>query len=248
MSSCLFLFFKGLQRVGNFEIGILVESPQFHWVGIGVEATIPLLELELGHSKNQFQRIGIGIWNSELTPILFQTLLTTIIPLWQKKNSSFYHSVLAAVFGKELGSTHNSIFQFRFFGICFWNTPIPTPVVELELQLQFWFNGIGGIPLGFQFQISLPLFCSKRPLVTSSSPLFSTFSPFHMASESWKIWNRNPSGIPPIPLSQNWSCSSNSKCGIGMGGQFYSKICQWNWNWWNCSKHCSKVPNGGGTK
>ena len=48
--------------------------PPFRWVGIVVATPIRLLELELGHSKNQFQRIGIGIWNSELTPILFQTL------------------------------------------------------------------------------------------------------------------------------------------------------------------------------
>ena len=35
---------------------------------------IPPAELELGHSKNKFQRIGIGVWNCELTLILFQKL------------------------------------------------------------------------------------------------------------------------------------------------------------------------------
>ena len=59
---------------GKFEIWIPLESPQFHWIGIGVAASIPLLELDLGHSKNQFQRIAIGVWNCEFTPILFQTL------------------------------------------------------------------------------------------------------------------------------------------------------------------------------
>jgi len=39
------------------------------------EAAIPLLELKLGHSKNQFGRVGL--WNCELTPILFQTQICT---------------------------------------------------------------------------------------------------------------------------------------------------------------------------
>ena len=75
------------------------------------------------------------------------------------KGCIFIIEGILPVFGKELGSIHNSILQLQFFGIGFWNAPIPTPVVELGLQLQFRLNGMGGIPLGFRFQI-FPLFAA----------------------------------------------------------------------------------------
>ena len=59
-------------REGNSNMWNPLESPQFRGIGVGVDPPIPPVELELGHSKNQFQRIGIGVWNCELTPILFQ--------------------------------------------------------------------------------------------------------------------------------------------------------------------------------
>ena len=59
-------------REGNSNMWNPLESPQFRGIGVGVDPPIPRVELELGHSKNQFQRIGIGVWNCELTPILFQ--------------------------------------------------------------------------------------------------------------------------------------------------------------------------------
>ena len=59
-------------REGNSNRWNPLESPQFRGIGVGVDPQIPPVELELGHSKNQFQRIGIGVWNCELTPILFQ--------------------------------------------------------------------------------------------------------------------------------------------------------------------------------
>ena len=64
----------------------------------------------------------------------------------------------------------------------------------------------------------------KKPLVTPGSHLFSTFS-----TDSKHI------GIIPTLLNWSWSCSTNSKTGIWMGGKYHSKICKWNWNWWNCS-------------
>ena len=54
--------------------GIPWNPPNSVEFGVGVDPPIPSMELELGHSKNQFQRIGIGVWNCELTPILFQWL------------------------------------------------------------------------------------------------------------------------------------------------------------------------------
>ena len=75
------VFFNKKER-GKFEIGIPVESPQFHWIKNRVADPIRQLELELefGHSKNQFWRVGVVTWNFELTPILFQTLVWA--PTW----------------------------------------------------------------------------------------------------------------------------------------------------------------------
>ena len=84
-----------------------------------------------------------------------------------------------AVIGKELGSIHNSTLQFRFFGIDFWNAPIPTPLVELRGQLQLQFHGIGGIPrdstcLNFPLSIQVSLAVQK----TTSDTWFTSFFNF----------------------------------------------------------------------
>ena len=69
-----------------------------------------------------------------------------------------------AVIGKELGSIHNSTLQFRFFGIDFWNAPIPTPLMELGGQLQLQIPRNWGDSKGFHmFE-----FPSLHPGVTSS--------------------------------------------------------------------------------
>ena len=49
-----------------------------------------------------------------------------------------------AVIGKEFGSTHNSTLQLRFFGIYFWNAPIPTPRVELGVNYNSNSTELGG--------------------------------------------------------------------------------------------------------
>ena len=59
-------------REGNSNMWNPLESPQFRGIGVGVYPQIPPVGLELGHSKNQFQRIGIGVWNCELTSNLFR--------------------------------------------------------------------------------------------------------------------------------------------------------------------------------
>ena len=46
--------------------------PLFREIGVEVDPPISPVELELDHSKNQFQRIGIGVWNCKLILILFQ--------------------------------------------------------------------------------------------------------------------------------------------------------------------------------
>ena len=75
----------------------------------------------------------------------------------------------------------------------------------------------------------------KKPLVTPSSHLFSTFST-DFKTNFGIPWN------PPIPLSWSWSCGTNSKTGIWIGGQIHSKIWKRNWNWWNCSNDWSVDP------
>ena len=66
---------------------------------------------------------------------------------------------------------------------------------------------------------------SKKTLVTPGSHLFTTFSTDFKTNI----------GIIPTPLNRSWNCRTNSKTGIWIGGQFHSKICKRNWNWWNCS-------------
>ena len=51
-----------------------LKYPQFRAIGVEVDSPILPVELELEHSKSQFQRIRIGVLNCELTPILFQWL------------------------------------------------------------------------------------------------------------------------------------------------------------------------------
>ena len=73
---------------------------------------------------------------------------------------------------------------------------------------------------------SVELFCDQLSSQIEKQEQYSRREILKLESR----WN------PPIPLSRKWSCSSNSKCGIGIRGQFHSKIRQCNWNW-NCSKH-----------
>ena len=153
-----------------------------------------------------------------------------VIQRWHSDHQVFEIIGQEAVIGKELGSIHNSTLQFRFFGIDFWNAPIPTPRVELGGQLQLQFHGIGGIPrdstcLNFPLSIQVSLAVQKKPLVTPGSHLFSTFStdfktnigiPWNppnsveLELELWhqfQDWNLNWGSIP-IPKFAN---------GIGIG-------------------------------
>ena len=189
-------------REGNSNMWNPLESPQFHGVGVGVEPPIPPVELELGHSKNQFQRIGIGVWNSELTQILFQWLVLSLFwcVLHFRRQSDAAVRILCS--------------PFRFFCIDFWNAPIPTPRVEPGGQLQLQIHGIGGIPrdstcLNFPLSIQVSLAVQKKPLVTPGSHLFSTFS----TDFKYKHWN--PLESPPILLNWSWSCSTNYRLKFG---------------------------------
>ena len=56
-----FLLAKPGWREGNSNTWNPLESPQFRVIGVEVDSPISPVELELEHSKSQFQRIGIGV-------------------------------------------------------------------------------------------------------------------------------------------------------------------------------------------
>ena len=139
------------------------------------------------------------------------------------------------VIGKELGSIHNSTLQFRFFGIDFWNAPIPTPLVELGGWLQLQFHGIGGIPRdSTSLNFPLPNQVSLAVLKNTSDTWFTSFFNFFNWFQN-KHWNPLESPqfrwigvgvVAPIPRLE-----------FELGVNSNSEICKrnWNWNWWNCS-------------
>ena len=96
------------------------------------------------------------------------------------------------------------------------STPIPT---------QWNWGDSTGIPIS-----KFPTLCSplKRRKSEKKGELDVTSGIFEQ-NTGREIWNWNPSGIPPIPLNQNWSCSSNSTTGVGIG--VFQKQIPKNRNW-----------------
>ena len=128
-----------------------LESPVFRGIGVGVDPPIPPMKLELWLFKNQFQRIRIGVWNCELTPILFQWLVRMMFA-WIGGSLKCPIQLLQVE-----GSKCFPGFLFLLLGLWFW--------IESVDRMVRWFAHWGwsfSFTTQEQFSIDLTLGCDRQ--------------------------------------------------------------------------------------